>query len=165
MRSGMAAERYTFDTNILFYSIDAKDAPKHSRARRIIGLADSRRVPILLQTLGELSNAVTKRHPGLLSQVERLVHAASAMFAVVPTEFDDIAEALLVQGQHKLQFWDAVLWATARRAGCTTLRSAIPSSCLRPSWTPSSPSSEPGPTRVALILFAERLSQHPLFST
>jgi predicted nucleic acid-binding protein len=43
------------------------------------------------------------------------------MFAVVPTEFDDIAEALLVLGQHKLQFWDAVLWATARRAGCTTL--------------------------------------------
>jgi predicted nucleic acid-binding protein len=117
----MAAERYTFDTNILFYSIDASDARKHSRARRIVGLADSRRVPILLQTLGELSNAVSKRHPALLSQVERLVHAASAMFAVVPMEFDDIAEALLVHGQHKLQFWDAVLWATARRAGCTTL--------------------------------------------
>ncbi len=117
----MAAERYTFDTNILFYSIDAGDAGKHSCARKIIGLADSRRVPILLQTLGELSNAVTKRHPSLLPQMERLVHTVSVMFAVVSMEFDDVAEALLVHGQHKLQFWDAVLWATARRAGCTTL--------------------------------------------
>jgi predicted nucleic acid-binding protein len=117
----MAAERYTFDTNILFYSLDASNAGKHARARRIIGLADSRSVPILLQTLGELSNAVTKRHPVLLPQVERLIHVASGMFAVVPTEFDDIAEALLIHSHHKLQFWDAVLWATARRSGCTTL--------------------------------------------
>ena len=117
----MAAERYTFDTNILFYSIDARNAAKHSRARTLIGLADSRRVPILLQTFGELSNAVSKRHPALLPQVEKLIHTASVLFAVVPMEFDDVAQALFIHGQHKIQFWDAVLWATARRAGCTTL--------------------------------------------
>jgi predicted nucleic acid-binding protein len=117
----MAAERYTFDTNILFYSIDARNAAKHSRARALIGLADSRRVPILLQTFGELSNAVSKRHSALLPQVEKLIHTASLLFAIIPMEFDDVAQALLIHGQHKIQFWDAVLWATARRAGCTTL--------------------------------------------
>jgi len=117
----MAAERYSFDTNILFYSLDRSDAGKHDCARRIIGFADSRQVPILLQTLGELANAVSKRRPDLLSQTERFVHITSTMFEVVPMEFDDVAEALLIHGQHKLQFWDAVLWATARRAGCTTL--------------------------------------------
>ena len=117
----MAAERYTFDTNILFYSIDASDPRKHSRARRIIGLADPERVSILLQTLGELANAITRRHPALLSQAEQLIHTVSGMFTVVPMDFNDVSNALLVQSKHKLPFWDAVLWATARRAGCNTL--------------------------------------------
>ena len=116
-----SADRYTFDTNILFYSIDGRDPVKHSRARKMIGLADTSRVSILLQTLGELSNAVIKRQPALLPRVEGLIHTASAMFSVVTTEFVDITEALLVQSEHKLQFWDAVLWATSRRAGCSTL--------------------------------------------
>ena len=117
----MAAERYTFDTNILFYSLDLADPAKHARARRLIGLADSRRVPVLLQTLGELSNAVAKRNRAMLSKTERLIQIASATFAIVPMELGDLLDALLIHREHKLQFWDAVLWATARRAGCTTL--------------------------------------------
>lgn len=116
----MAADRYTFDTNILFYSLDKSDAGKHKVARRMIGLADPRRVSILLQTLGELANAVSKRQPALLPQTERLAHLTSTLFTVVPTGFDDVVEALLIHKQHKFQFWDSVLWATARRAGCTT---------------------------------------------
>jgi predicted nucleic acid-binding protein len=119
----MAGERYTFDTNILFYAIDHKDAKKHARAKTLIGLADSQRVPVLLQTLGELSNAITKRQPGLLAQTERLIQILSVMFAIVPTEFEDLSDALLVHREHKLQFWDAVLWAAARRAGCTVFLS------------------------------------------
>ena len=111
----MAAERYTFDANILFYSLDARNADKHSRARRIIGLADARRVIILLQTLGELASAVSKRSPHLLPQAENLIYLKARG---IPAKE---AEALLIHSQHKLQFWDSVLWATARRAGCTTL--------------------------------------------
>lgn len=115
----MAGERYTFDTNVLFYAIDRSDAKKHARAKALIGLADSQRMSVLLQTLGELSNAITKRQPGLLSQTERLIQILSVMFAIVPTELEDLSNALLVHREHKLQFWDAVLWAVARRAGCT----------------------------------------------
>jgi predicted nucleic acid-binding protein len=117
----MAVERYTFDTNILFYSLDARDPDKHARARKLIGLADAQRVPILLQSLGELSNSIIKRSPALLPQAERLIQLTSVMFTVVPAEFDDLSDALLIHKQHNLQFWDAVLWATARRAGCATL--------------------------------------------
>lgn len=115
----MAAKRFTFDTNILFYAIDARDSRKHSRARRLLNNADSTRVPLLLQTLGELSNAVIRRQPLLLSQTEKLVQVLSVMFAVVPADFADISEALSVHNHHHLQFWDAVLWATARRSGCS----------------------------------------------
>src|ERR1700759_2634696 len=114
----MAGERYTFDTNVLFYSLDPADPRKHARARRLIGLADPKRVPILLQTLGELCNAMTRRHPELCSSVQRLIHISSSLFNVVAAEFKDVEDALLVQEQHHLQFWDAMLWATARRAGC-----------------------------------------------
>lgn len=117
----MAVERYTFDTNILFYSLDATDKLKHERARTLVGLADSQRVPVLLQTLGELCNVVTKRHTALLPQMERFIQITSAMFAVISAEFKDLSDALIVHRQDKLPFWDAVIWATARRAGCTTL--------------------------------------------
>lgn len=116
----MPAERYTIDTNILFYSIDGRDPGKHARARRIVGLADPQRVPILLQTLGELANLVTRRHPALLPKAERFLQITSVMFTIVPAEFDDMSDALLLHNRHKLPFWDAVLWATARRTGCTT---------------------------------------------
>lgn len=117
----MGGERYTFDTNILFYSLDPTDPQKHERARRLIGLADTKRVPVLLQTLGELCNATARRRPAFHSSVQHLVHTTSALFNIVPTELKDIEDALLVQQQHHMQFWDAVIWATARRAGCTTL--------------------------------------------
>jgi predicted nucleic acid-binding protein len=32
-----------------------------------------------------------------------------------------LEEALITQQQHGLQFWDAMLWATARRAGCSLI--------------------------------------------
>jgi predicted nucleic acid-binding protein len=123
MRSGMAGERYTFDTNILLYSIDRADLEKHARAKRLIGQADVLRVPVLLQTLGELSNAMSKRQPAMLAQTERLVHLLAELFEVVPTAFGDLSDALLVHREHKLPFWDAVLWAVARRAGCSVFLS------------------------------------------
>jgi predicted nucleic acid-binding protein len=117
----MPGERYTFDTNLLFYSLDKAEPRKHGLARRLIGLADPSRVVILLQTIGELCNATTRKKPALRASAQQLIDTTSTLFTVIPAELEDIAEALLVQDQHGLQFWDAVLWATARRASCTIL--------------------------------------------
>ena len=119
----MAVERYTFDTNILFYSIDSTQEHKHQLARSLVGLADPSRTPILLQALGELCNSVTKRRPALLQQAIEFLSASAKFYEVVAATSTDLEDALILQRRHKLQFWDAVIWVTARRAGCTLLLS------------------------------------------
>ena len=120
-RKDTGVERYTFDTNIFFYSIDVSEPEKHRLARQLIALAHPLRVPIPLQVLSELCNSISKRRPHLLGRAQATVDAARRFFDIVPADVDDIPEALFAHQEHGLPFWDAMLWATARRADCSLL--------------------------------------------
>ena len=117
----MSAERYTFDTNILFYALDPDAAEKHRVARHLIGSANTARTVLLLQTLGELCNSVRKKRPNHLDQAHRWVQHSTILFDIVSAQPADLLEAIAAQQQHNIAFWDALLWATARRAGCTLI--------------------------------------------
>ena len=119
----MNADRYTFDTNILFYFLDARSPQKHQQARSLIGLADQDRCIVPLQTLGELCNTAAKKRRDLLPQAQELVKNLQDIFRTASASTEDVLEALAAHQQHGLQFWDALLWATARRAGCQLLLS------------------------------------------
>jgi len=119
----MAAKRYTVDTNILFYAIDSRDAKKHARALELIHRGNSDRFRVLLQTLGELCNSISRRQPALRQQAEQMVDLLQQIYSIVPAAFEDLTNALALQRQHQLQFWDTMLTTTAKRAGCTTLLS------------------------------------------
>ncbi len=117
----MSAERYTFDTNILFYALDPDASAKHETSQSLIATADSSRALLLLQSLGELSHTIRKKRPGLVADANRWVLRSMELFDVVSANAADLADAMLAHQQHNLPFWDALLWATARRAGCTLL--------------------------------------------
>ena len=117
----MSAERYTFDTNVLFYFLDARFPDKHQNALLLIGHARKARCIVPLQTLGELCNTVAKKRRDLLPSAKALVEDLRELFPTVSASSDDVLEALAAHQQHGLQFWDALLWATARRAGCQLL--------------------------------------------
>ena len=119
----MSAELYSFDTNILYYALDDRSHEKHIFARDLVGQADADRCVVPLQTLGELCNTVAKKRRDLLPQAERLAIVLTRLHPTVGAIPADIPEALFVHREHGLQFWDAMLWATARRAGCTLLLS------------------------------------------
>ena len=119
----MSADRYTFDTNVLFYAVDDRSPTKHQLARRLIGEAHPDRCLVPLQTLGELCNTAVKKRRDLLPVAERLVVSSTRLFQIVAASPEDIPEALATHQQHGLQFWDALLWATARRAGSKLLLS------------------------------------------
>ena len=124
--SGMNADRYTrytFDTNVLLHSLDARAPQKHRQALFLIGHADQGRCIVPLQTLGELCNVAAKKRGDLLPRAQEFVEDLRELFHTVSASSDDILEALTALQQHGLQFWDALLWATARRAGCTLLLS------------------------------------------
>ena len=119
----MSAERYTFDTNVLFYALDASSPSKHSAARSLIAKAAPDRCLILLQTLAELCNTSAKKRRDLLPQAQDVVLSVQTLFRVSLAAPDDVTDALTAHRAHGLPFWDAMLWATARRAGCTLVLS------------------------------------------
>ena len=43
------------------------------------------------------------------------------LFVVVPADGTDLEAAVSAVARHGLAFWDAMLWATAQRAGCNVL--------------------------------------------
>jgi predicted nucleic acid-binding protein len=119
----MSAERYTFDTNILFYSVDPSAGIKHRTASHLIEAADSEKAVLTLQSLGELCSSVRRKRPALISLADEFVLESAVLFDIVPALPSDLSDAIAAGREHKIPFWDAMLWATVRRAGCTLLLS------------------------------------------
>jgi predicted nucleic acid-binding protein len=119
----MSAERYTFDTNILFYAADSTAGNKHRRALALTQDAIAHDCVLTLQSLGELTNALLKRRAASATKAQQIVKAYRRSFPVIPAVETDLTDAIDAHQTHNVAFWDAMLWATARRASCTLLLS------------------------------------------
>ncbi len=117
----MSGERYSLDANILFYAIDTDAGEKHGLALELVKASVRRSCILTVQTLGETYNAITRRRPALAGDAGRLLRQTLAVMEVVSATATDFSEALRLKEQRQVQFWDAMLWATLRRNGCTTI--------------------------------------------
>ncbi len=108
---------YLIDTNILVYVYDRSEP-----AKQALALALLRQMPysgagaISTQTLAEFYNAVTRRLKEKLSPAEayeRLQNLEQSwpVMTVTPAV---VLEAARGAQQHQLNFWDALVWATAK---------------------------------------------------
>jgi predicted nucleic acid-binding protein len=108
----------SFDTNILVYAT-APQAPEKGRCARTLvtrGLRSTSTV-LLLQTLGEFSHVALRKEGMPVDAVLRLIEAWRGLLPVYAAEESDLIPALKAVRDHDLSFWDAVLWASARRLG------------------------------------------------
>ncbi|HEV2710496.1 MAG TPA: PIN domain-containing protein [Edaphobacter sp.] len=112
------AELFTFDTNILIYSISSIDPRKHEIARQVVGTHAALIYPIPLQTLNEFYFATTRKKLIEASVASAIIHDALELLPAVAISSEDLPIAMRWHQQHDLQFFDALLIATARRAGC-----------------------------------------------
>jgi predicted nucleic acid-binding protein len=108
------------DTNVLVYAHDPRDRPKQERAIEAIEeLVRRRRAVLSTQVLGEFFVAVTRKLAEPLtvedarSQVERFLR----FLPVLEVTGAVVLEACRGVAQHRLSFWDAQIWATARLNG------------------------------------------------
>ena len=112
--------RVSLDANILVYSLQAEEG-RHGTAREIVARAIAGDCVQTLHSLAEFFNALVRKRrfePALaMAQVERL----KSTFAVAAAEPEDLDRAMWATRNHRFAFWDAMLWATARRAGCRVL--------------------------------------------
>ena len=112
----------SFDTNILIYAGGPAADPRRSLARAVIDRAadaddGAGSGVLLLQTLAEFSNVAIRKLRMPAEATAQAVAVWRAVFPVRAAAEEDLPAALAAVAAHRLQFWDAMLWATAKRTG------------------------------------------------
>jgi predicted nucleic acid-binding protein len=72
---------------------------------------------LLLQSLTEFSNVAIRKAGIPIEDVARILQAWCAVLPIQPADEGDLFAALEAVRAHRLAFWDAMLWASAQRAG------------------------------------------------
>ena len=113
--------RFSLDTNILVYAVDRDAGDRHLRSRELVGRAALSDCVLTMQSLAEFFHATTRKN---LLQPERagvFVRSWLEVFPVTSAGESDLVDAMDGVAEHRLSFWDAMLWAAARRAGCSAI--------------------------------------------
>jgi predicted nucleic acid-binding protein len=117
----MSAERFTLDTNILVYAVDAREGRKRNFATHIIEAAVGLDCPLALQVVGEFYAAATTKLK--LDAKDAAARAAQliAGFEIFGYSVHAVRAALEEAPRGRFSYWDSVLLASAAEAGCTTI--------------------------------------------
>jgi len=112
----------SFDTNVLVYATASLQDPKALRARDLIARAmRAGRTILLLQTLAEFANVAIRKAGITIEDIIKTINAWRAVLPVQAADEEDLSAALEAVRAHRLPFWDALLWASAQRAGLRCL--------------------------------------------
>lgn len=119
----MSAERFTLDTNILVYAVDAREGRKREFAIEIIEAALGLDCALALQVVGEFYAAATTKLK--LDPKDAAARAAQliAGFVTFGYSVHAVRAALEEAPKGRFSYWDGVLLASAAEAGCTTILS------------------------------------------
>lgn len=111
------------DTNVLIYAHDKTAGAKHERARQLLmDLWDNRRGCLSIQVLQEFYVNVTEKVPKPLTpEVAAQIIADLSAWRMHQPGAKDVLEAIALQGQHQISFWDAMIIASAKALGCEIL--------------------------------------------
>jgi predicted nucleic acid-binding protein len=108
----------SFDTNVLVYATAARADNRVRRAQDLLARAMRATTSILLlQSLAEFSNVAIRKARIPANAVKTTIEAWLAVLPVQSADDSDLVLALEAVHTHRLGFWDAMLWASAQRAG------------------------------------------------
>ena len=115
--------RFSLDTNILVYAVDRDAGERHRRSRELVGQAARRDCVLTVQALAEFFHATTRENLLRPARASAVVRSWLDVFHVTSADSSALAEAMDAVEEHRLSFWDAVLWAASRRIGCSAILS------------------------------------------
>lgn len=119
----MSGERITLDTNILIYAANADAGDRHLLAIKVLERAVECDCVLTLQSLGEFFSAITRKNLLSASLAAEHVKQFLEIFQIITPKQNTLSLAIGAVIQHKLSFWDSLLWATAQESGVTILLS------------------------------------------
>jgi predicted nucleic acid-binding protein len=120
----MSAESAEFvDSNILVYAFDASAGSRHISAERLVERIWQKETGCLsLQVLEEFFVTVTRKTPQPLSIDEAAQRVREfAVWRVFTPAVDDVLNAITLQKEARLSFWDAMVVTAASELGCDVL--------------------------------------------
>lgn len=115
---------FVVDTNVLVYAYDPGDAWKRARAVEVlVALAESGAGALTAQVLGEFVVAATRRiePPLTLEEAESSVTNYARSWPVYDVTWVAVLEAVRGVRRHRLQYWDSLIWATAKLNGAANI--------------------------------------------
>ena len=108
----------TLDANILVYAAQRGER-RHGAAIALVRRAVSADCVQTLQSFGECFDVLRRKRGFEPTQAQSILREYREILPrMVGATPDDLDEAMRAHASHGLQFWDAMLWATAKRAGC-----------------------------------------------
>ena len=113
--------RFSLDTNILVYAVDRDAGERHARSGELMARAARRDCVLTVQALAEFFHATTRKKLLEPSLAGTFVRDWLNVFDVVSADETALIDAIDAVHEHGLSFWDAMIWATARQAGCSTV--------------------------------------------
>jgi len=119
------SDRYFVDTNILMYAHDTSAGAKHERARTLVEkLWRDRSGVVSTQVLQELSvNLRRKAGQPLEVKATREIVADYLTWQVIVNDGESILEALDLEAQYRISFWDALVLQAAQASGAEVMYS------------------------------------------
>lgn len=116
------AVRFSLDSNLLVYATDGRDARRQSAAIEIVARAAHSDCILTLQSLTEFFHVVSRKGIIPRSEAAGQVRRWMEVFALAAgASATALVEALEAATAGRFQFYDALLLATAREAGCTVV--------------------------------------------
>ena len=111
------------DTNVLNYAVTDQDILKKRQALWLLHIAlHNRDTAISPQVLRELANCLLKFPGQTPASVQNIIHRLRIL-PFIPEPGDVVERALDLKRQYCLQFYDAMLIATAQAANCDCILS------------------------------------------
>jgi len=112
-----------FDTNILAYEFDKSEHRKQALAVNLINeWRPSGRMIISTQVLQELYVVLTQKlKPPLKEEIAEEIIQNYSKLDVVIVDPSLILNGISIKRKYKISFWDALIVAASRRAGCKIL--------------------------------------------
>ena len=111
-------KRFTLDTNILIYAVNIDTPEKHQIASVLMETATEKDCLLTLQAIGEFFNASRRKGLASMDEVITITRVWQQIFTIVPADQETFNEAVEYVRDHRISFWDAMLWVTAKQAGC-----------------------------------------------
>jgi predicted nucleic acid-binding protein len=113
----------TLDSNILIYAADRDAGIRHDLAQALVTRAAKADCVLTLQALAEFFAVATRKKTVPAASAIAFVNGWQALFRTVSATPATLQAAMAAVRDHRIEFWDAMMWALARECGCRFLLS------------------------------------------